>query len=426
VELEIFDGDRSIVRRQVSQQLRLRLALPDNVARHEMTLRMLDSSGGRESLPLLERRDALAYKVTSLKVGTAPTHVYDMAGWRRAYDNPGLQFEQTAAGIEIVTDSGKYSYCAHYDGLESPADGTYRFELEFSRVDGRFQLSALDDERNCWLPSTVEEIEFNGAALLSLSVDIPQGTKFSLVVSNYRPEGGISRFVLRRLVASAPFERLIRKAQPLAPVTRRWRSVVMGVLTAALRRVTRAASSAELQRARRYEDRIVDESERFRELEARVAAQNPLADLAPLVRLLRENRPPHIHENACGDFQLLAREDWHALRGYPELEMFSMNVDGLFEAIASCAGISEHLLDMPCCIYHLEHEKGSGWTPEGEALLQRRIAESGIGWLDLSAVRICTTYMHWLGRPMIFNGADWGFGDAVLPETTLERVPVGS
>ena len=49
-------------------------------------------------------------------------------------------------------------------------------------------------------------------------------------------------------------------------------------------------------------------------------------------------------------------------------------------------------------IYHLEHEVGSGWSPEGEALLRRRIAERGITWLDASTVYIWAAYMQWL-RP---------------------------
>ena len=72
---------------------------------------------------------------------------------------------------------------------------------------------------------------------------------------------------------------------------------------------------------------------------------------------------------------------------------------------------------MPLCIYHLEHEKGSGWTPEGEAQLRKRIAESGITWLDSNTVHIWATYMQWLRRPMIFNGAGWGMGEVTLPET---------
>jgi hypothetical protein len=154
------------------------------------------------------------------------------------------------------------------------------------------------------------------------------------------------------------------------------------------------------------------------ELEAQIRSLRPLIDLAPLARLLREHRPAP-YQNAAGDFQLMARDDWFALNGYPELEMFSMNIDGLFEAIAHAAGIREEAWRAPLGIYHLEHEKGSGWTPEGEALLEARIAQSGITWLDAGAVQILATYMLWLRRPMMFNGPGWGLADAVLQERTL-------
>ena len=118
----------------------------------------------------------------------------------------------------------------------------------------------------------------------------------------------------------------------------------------------------------------------------------------------------------------MAADHWFTLRGYPEFEMFSMGLDGLFESMAHAAGIKEEVFEMPMCIYHLEHEKGSGWTPEGEAALRKRISESGITWLDASTVHLWTAYMQWLRRPMIFNGSDWGLGDVPLPETKLGPV----
>jgi hypothetical protein len=178
------------------------------------------------------------------------------------------------------------------------------------------------------------------------------------------------------------------------------------MLTAPLRWASTAVSSVEQQR----------------ELEARIAALAPLAELAPFAELLRAHRPAGLHQNACGDFQLMAREHWFALKGYPELQMFSMSLDGLLEVLAHAAGIREHEFEMPLCIYHLEHEKGSGWTPEGEAQLRKRIAESGITWLDSSTVHIWSTYMQWLHRPMMFNGDEWGLGDVTLTETTFEPI----
>ena len=49
-------------------------------------------------------------------------------------------------------------------------------------------------------------------------------------------------------------------------------------------------------------------------------------------------------------------------------------------------------------IYHLEHEVGSGWSPEGEALLRQRIAERGITWLDACTVYIWAA-VHAVARP---------------------------
>jgi hypothetical protein len=119
---------------------------------------------------------------------------------------------------------------------------------------------------------------------------------------------------------------------------------------------------------------------------------------------------------------LMAREHWFALRGYPELEMFSMSLDGLLETLAYSNGIVEQIWETPLCIYHLEHQKGSGWTPEGEAQLRTRIAESGITWLDSNTVHIWAAYMQWLHRPMIFNEAGWGMGEVTLTETMLQPV----
>ena len=143
----------------------------------------------------------------------------------------------------------------------------------------------------------------------------------------------------------------------------------------------------------------------------------PLRYLADFNALIRARRPDNLHVNACGDFQLMAREHWDELRGYPEFETFSMNIDGLFSYIAAASGVKEQILEHD--IYHLEHEVGSGWSPEGEALLRKRIAERGITWLDASTVYIWAAYMKWLGRPMIFNPSDWGFGSATLVERVV-------
>ena len=169
--------------------------------------------------------------------------------------------------------------------------------------------------------------------------------------------------------------------------------------------------------------RIVRAAPEFQSIERELRASDeqlraiaPLRDLADFNVFLRERRPDNLHVNACGDFHLMAREHWDELRAYPEFETFSMNLDGLFSYLADAAGITQQVLDMP--IYHLEHEAGSGWSPEGGAELRRRISERGITWFDANTVYIWAAYMRWLRRPMIVNAPGWGFASDTLAERT--------
>ena len=130
----------------------------------------------------------------------------------------------------------------------------------------------------------------------------------------------------------------------------------------------------------------------------------------------RRHTPPDLHLNGCGDFQLMARQNWMDLRGYPEVQAFSMNLDGLFATIAFFSGIDERALEPPCQIFHLEHEAGSGWTPEGADKLRRRVDARGIPWVDARLVPELAAYMASLGRPMILNDSSWGFGQHDLAE----------
>jgi hypothetical protein len=127
-----------------------------------------------------------------------------------------------------------------------------------------------------------------------------------------------------------------------------------------------------------------------------------------------------LHTNACGDFTLLSREDWFALRGYPEFPIWPMHIDALFCYAAHHAGIGEVVLREPLRIYHTEHLSAAGWTPEGEAVRAARIAAKAVTEIPFA------TQMEWIDRmrrfdaPMIFTLEDWGLAAATLPETTVQ------
>jgi hypothetical protein len=128
--------------------------------------------------------------------------------------------------------------------------------------------------------------------------------------------------------------------------------------------------------------------------------------------------PAFLHTNGCGDFTLLARERWFDLRAYAEFDFFSMNLDSLFCFAAHHGGAPEAVLPDPLRIYHIEHGKGSGWTPEGQKKLFDRIAALGLPMLDNDAVLQMAQQMRRLDAPMIFNSDNWGLVDFDLPETT--------
>ncbi len=124
-----------------------------------------------------------------------------------------------------------------------------------------------------------------------------------------------------------------------------------------------------------------------------------------------------LHTNACGDFTLLARERWIDLRGYPEFDMFSFNIDSVFCYAAHHGGAPEEVLQEPMRIYHIEHGSGSGWTPEGQARLFDRLRTKGIPWLENQELIVWAEQMRRSNSPFIFNHESWGLADLELTET---------
>src|SRR5262249_52340786 len=117
----------------------------------------------------------------------------------------------------------------------------------------------------------------------------------------------------------------------------------------------------------------------------------PSTETKPIPKPTPIIRPANLHTNACGDFTLMARSDWFALRANPEWEIYSLHIDSVMCHAAHNAGVVETMLEDPMRVYHIEHGAGSGWTPEGETLLVDRLAKHGIPVLDWPQVaRWCT------------------------------------
>lgn len=129
--------------------------------------------------------------------------------------------------------------------------------------------------------------------------------------------------------------------------------------------------------------------------------------------------PAFLHINGCGDFTLLSREAWFALRGYPEFPIWPMHIDSIFCYAAHHAGMREVVLREPMRIYHIEHSSGAGWTPEGEAERNARIEAKKVRQIQYAELVAWIDQMRRFNAPVIFTTENWGLADLALHEETL-------
>jgi len=124
-----------------------------------------------------------------------------------------------------------------------------------------------------------------------------------------------------------------------------------------------------------------------------------------------------LHFNSCGDFTLMHKEHWFALRGYPEFDMYSFHLDTLFLLLAHYGGVRQKILSNPMRIYHIEH--ASGFKPEGERRLTMKLKSQGLPFITLSEIEKWAMRMHKDKRPIIFNQRNWGLSNEILKENII-------
>ncbi len=120
---------------------------------------------------------------------------------------------------------------------------------------------------------------------------------------------------------------------------------------------------------------------------------------------------------ACGDFTLMHKDIWNNIKGYPELDFYSIHIDTMALLAADACGYKQVILPKDMCLYHAEHK--NGWetlTPlERLHFIHER---PGVG-LDIvieagkQMMREKTTYS--INRP------DWGFANEKFDEVVFNR-----
>ena len=137
--------------------------------------------------------------------------------------------------------------------------------------------------------------------------------------------------------------------------------------------------------------------------------------LSGRVRRLKSSR--RIHTNACGDFTLLAREDWARLRGYPEWPIHSWHLDSAFLFGAAAQGLVEVALGPRYRIYHIDH--GSGWSPSGAAALFAGLTQKRIPYLTNEDLKIWHEQVLADPANAIMNSENWGLADHQFEERRI-------
>ncbi|MBS1854281.1 MAG: hypothetical protein JST11_02865 [Acidobacteria bacterium] len=127
--------------------------------------------------------------------------------------------------------------------------------------------------------------------------------------------------------------------------------------------------------------------------------------------------PLYLHTNGCGDFTMMSRDAWLALRGYPEFPIWPTHLDALLCYAAYHAGFAEVVLEDPIRIFHIEHQ--AVWTPETEEERRERAEKRGIPLVGYSTFIEHCQFMRRFNVPLIFCGAGWGLAGRDLPETAF-------
>jgi hypothetical protein len=130
-------------------------------------------------------------------------------------------------------------------------------------------------------------------------------------------------------------------------------------------------------------------------------------------------RSAYLHTNAAGDFTMLSRDDWFALRGYAELPIWPMHIDYLLCYAAHHTGMREMILGEPMRIYHIEHSSGAGWTPEGAHQRAGRIKAKNVPQMDHQYVARLVDFMRRYDTPIALNRSNWGLADDILVDERI-------
>jgi hypothetical protein len=121
-------------------------------------------------------------------------------------------------------------------------------------------------------------------------------------------------------------------------------------------------------------------------------------------------KPPlNLHTHACGDFTLMRKDHWDKLRGYPEIELWSIHLDSLGLVYFTSRGFGEQVIG-GATTYHPRHLGSWMVSPE----MAKTLPCIQLQWLDAASMILLAPGSH-----IIWNKETWGMSDRDLPEVEL-------
>ena len=148
--------------------------------------------------------------------------------------------------------------------------------------------------------------------------------------------------------------------------------------------------------------------------------ENKVRVLVP--RLCSLDVPPTIWRARGNSFRAIRqarkRDNWFALRAYPEFPIWPMHLDSLF-CIPRTTREFVRSFSRLRCGYITSSTPPGGWSPEGEQERASRVAEKNVAVIEYRELVEWIAQTRRLNAPMIFNREDWGLDGEPLRERTL-------
>lgn len=118
---------------------------------------------------------------------------------------------------------------------------------------------------------------------------------------------------------------------------------------------------------------------------------------------------------ACGDFTMMHREGWHDIKGYLELDLYSLHIDTFALMMALTKNYKQVIFNREACTYHIEHD--TGWESM-DPIQKIKFWEKRPG-LAHDFIWEAAKYMLYRKQTFYINDDNWGMPDENFEEITL-------